>query len=449
MSVTISQLDNGLQVVTDQMEGVETAALGLWFKVGARYEQPELSGMAHFIEHMLFKGTARRSSFAISEEIEATGGYLNAYTSRETTAFYARLLSQDLALGLDILADILQNSRFDAADIEREQTVISQEIAQADDAPDDVVFTDFQSQAYAGQGLGQSVLGNQKTLSRINRENATDFWRYHYRPDKAILVASGGVEHETFVAMAERLLWPDRGERGPREMPPAARYTGGITLKQRALEQVHTVLGFEGAPITDPRYFASAVLSTLLGGGASSRLFQEIRERRGLAYHVGAHTSGYADTGLFSVYAGTAPEAENELLRVLIDEFCRLVDEPIPAEEVERARAQIRASVLMGRESTSTRAEDAAQQMLVYGIPRSVGDLIGQLDAVDAEALRAEAELMLRSPMTLSAIGPLQETEALHQLSQRLEPYSGSHSAAAAEPGQEPDRRSQPDSAVA
>jgi predicted Zn-dependent peptidase len=220
-------------------------------------------------------------------------------------------------------------------------------------------------------------------------------------------------------------------------------------LKQRALEQVHTVLGFEGAPITDPRYFASAVLSTLLGGGASSRLFQEIRERRGLAYHVGAHTSGYADTGLFSVYAGTAPEAENELLSVLIDEFCRLVDEPIPAEEVERARAQIRASVLMGRESTSTRAEDAAQQMLVYGIPRSVGDLIGQLDAVDAEALRAEAELMLRSPMTLSAIGPLQETEALHQLSQRLEPYSGSHSAAAAEPGQEPDRRSQPDSAVA
>ena len=426
MSVTISQLDNGLQIVTDRMEGVETAALGLWFKVGARYEKADLSGMAHFIEHMLFKGTERRSSLSISEEIEATGGYLNAYTSRETTAFYARMLSQDLELGLDILADILQHSRFEEQDIERERTVISQEIAQADDAPDDVVFTDFQSQAYMGQGLGQSVLGDQTTLSRINRQNATDFWRYHYRPDKAILVASGAVDHDSFAKHAESLLWPDRGERGPREMPPAAQYTGGVTLKQRALEQVHTVLGFEGAPITDPRYFASAVLSTLLGGGASSRLFQEIREKRGLAYHVGAHTSGYADTGLFAVYAGTAPEAENELLSVLIDEFRRLVDEPIPTEEVERARAQIRASVLMGRESTSTRAEDAAQQMLVYGIPRSVGDLIGQLDAVDANALRAEAELMLKSPMTLSAIGPLQETEALHQLGQRLQPLPNS-----------------------
>lgn len=370
MSVKISQLDNGLQVVTDPMEGVESTALGLWFKVGARYETAKLSGMAHFIEHMLFKGTDRRSSFSISEEIEATGGYLNAYTSRENTAFYARMLAQDTELCLDVLADVLQHSRFEPEDIEREQTVISQEIAQAEDTPDDVVFTDFQSQAFAGQGLGQSVLGSQQTLSNINRENAMAFWQYHYRPDKAILVASGGVDHDAFVRLAERLFWPDRGERGPREMPTAAKYTGGVTLKTRALEQVHTVLGFEGASMTDPRYFASAVLSTLLGGGSSSRLFQEIREKRGLAYHVGAHTSGYADTGLFAVYAGTAPEAEAELLSVLIDEFKRLVDTNVPELEIERARAQIRASVLMGRESTSSRAEDAAQQMLVYGIPQ-------------------------------------------------------------------------------
>jgi len=378
LSVKISQLDNGLQVVTDPMEGVESTALGLWFKVGARYETAKLSGMAHFIEHMLFKGTDRRSSFSISEEIEATGGYLNAYTSRENTAFYARMLAQDTELCLDVLADVLQHSRFEPEDIEREQTVISQEIAQAEDTPDDVVFTDFQSQAFAGQGLGQSVLGSQQTLSNINRENAMAFWQYHYRPDKAILVASGGVDHDAFVRLAERLFWPDRGERGPREMPTAAKYTGGVTLKTRALEQVHTVLGFEGASMTDPRYFASAVLSTLLGGGSSSRLFQEIREKRGLAYHVGAHT------------------------------------------EIERARAQIRASVLMGRESTSSRAEDAAQQMLVYGIPRTVSDLIGQLDAVDAAAIRREAELMLSSPVTLSAIGPLSDTDTLYDINQRL-----------------------------
>ena len=420
MSVKISQLDNGLQVVTDPMEGVESTALGLWFKVGARYETAKLSGMAHFIEHMLFKGTDRRSSFSISEEIEATGGYLNAYTSRENTAFYARMLAQDTELCLDVLADVLQHSRFEPADIEREQTVISQEIAQAEDTPDDVVFTDFQSQAFAGQGLGQSVLGSQQTLSNINRENAMAFWQYHYRPDKAILVASGGVDHDAFVRLAERLFWPDRGERGPREMPTAAKYTGGVTLKTRALEQVHTVLGFEGASMTDPRYFASAVLSTLLGGGSSSRLFQEIREKRGLAYHVGAHTSGYADTGLFAVYAGTAPEAEAELLSVLIDEFKRLVDTNVPELEIERARAQIRASVLMGRESTSSRAEDAAQQMLVYGIPRTVSDLIGQLDAVDAAAIRREAELMLSSPVTLSAIGPLSDTDTLYDINQRL-----------------------------
>jgi len=420
LSVKISQLDNGLQVVTDPMEGVESTALGLWFKVGARYETAKLSGMAHFIEHMLFKGTDRRSSFSISEEIEATGGYLNAYTSRENTAFYARMLAQDTELCLDVLADVLQHSRFEPEDIEREQTVISQEIAQAEDTPDDVVFTDFQSQAFAGQGLGQSVLGSQQTLSNINRENAMAFWQYHYRPDKAILVASGGVDHDAFVRLAERLFWPDRGERGPREMPTAAKYTGGVTLKTRALEQVHTVLGFEGASMTDPRYFASAVLSTLLGGGSSSRLFQEIREKRGLAYHVGAHTSGYADTGLFAVYAGTAPEAEAELLSVLIDEFKRLVDTNVPELEIERARAQIRASVLMGRESTSSRAEDAAQQMLVYGIPRTVSDLIGQLDAVDAAAIRREAELMLSSPVTLSAIGPLSDTDTLYDINQRL-----------------------------
>ena len=399
---------------------MESTALGLWFKVGARYETAKLSGMAHFIEHMLFKGTDRRSSFSISEEIEATGGYLNAYTSRENTAFYARMLAQDTELCLDVLADVLQHSRFEPEDIEREQTVISQEIAQAEDTPDDVVFTDFQSQAFAGQGLGQSVLGSQQTLSNINRENAMAFWQYHYRPDKAILVASGGVDHDAFVRLAERLFWPDRGERGPREMPTAAKYTGGVTLKTRALEQVHTVLGFEGASMTDPRYFASAVLSTLLGGGSSSRLFQEIREKRGLAYHVGAHTSGYADTGLFAVYAGTAPEAEAELLSVLIDEFKRLVDTNVPELEIERARAQIRASVLMGRESTSSRAEDAAQQMLVYGIPRTVSDLIGQLDAVDADAIRRKRELMLASPVTLSAIGPLSDTDSLYEINQRL-----------------------------
>ena len=203
-------------------------------------------------------------------------------------------------------------------------------------------------------------------------------------------------------------------------MPAPARYTGGVTLKNRALEQVHTVLGFEGASVTDPRYFASAVLSTLLGGGTSSRLFQEIRERRGLAYHVGAHTSGYADTGLFAVYAGTAPESEAELLTVLIDEFHRLAEEPVPEAEIERARAQIRASLLMGRESTASRAEDAAQQMLVYGIPRSVSDLIGQLDAVNSDAIRREAELMLQSPVTLSAVGPLADADALYDINQRL-----------------------------
>ena len=420
MSVTISQLNNGLQIVTDTMPGVETVALGLWFKVGARYEKPEHSGMAHFLEHLLFKGTARRSAFAISEEIEAKGGYLNAYTSRESTAFYARMLSKDTALGMDVLADILQFSALNDEDIERERAVILQEIAQAEDAPDDVVFTDFQAQAFAGQGLGQSVLGSQQTVGRIDRAAALDFWRYHYRPDKAILVASGGVDHDDIARQAEALFWPDRAQRGPREMPPAALYTGGVRLRERALEQVHTVLGFEGAPVTEARYFASAVLATLLGGGASSRLFQEVRERRGLAYHVGAHTSGYADTGLFSVYAGTGQEAEAELLSVVIDEFRRLVEEPIPEEEVERARAQIRTSFLMARESTSSRAEDAAQQMLVYGIPRSVGDLIGQIDAVDAAALRQEAELILSTPVTLAAVGPLDDPAALHQLGERV-----------------------------
>jgi predicted Zn-dependent peptidase len=324
MTVRVTTLENGMRVLTDVMASVETVSIGVWVDVGTRHEPAEINGVAHLLEHMAFKGTERRSALDIAEEIEAVGGHLNAYTSREHTAYYAKVLKEDTALAVDILADILQHSVFDPKELERERTVILQEIGQAIDTPDDIIFDLFQERAFPEQAMGRPVLGRAEIIRRIDRDTVASYMRRHYAAPGMLLAAAGNVDHDKLVAMARRAFSQLPLERVARHEP--ARYQGGDLREPRDLEQVHVVLGFTGFPYGDADYYAASVVSSALGGGMSSRLFQEIREKRGLVYSIYSFTHAYSDGGLFGVYAGTGEEEVEELMPVLCQEIVKLRD---------------------------------------------------------------------------------------------------------------------------
>ena len=417
MTVTVTRLDNGLRVATDTMESVESVSLGAWIGVGTRHESPEVNGVAHFLEHMVFKGTGRRSARDIAEQIEAVGGQINAYTGRENTAFYAKVLAEHSELALDILADILQHSVFDQTELARERAVILQEIGQAADTPDDIVFDYFQETAYPSQALGRPVLGRSETVSALDRRCLTDYLSRHYGPEGMVVAAAGRIEHDRFrdiVAKAFDAL-PSGGEHEPE---PAA-YRGGDHREARDLEQVHLILGFDGVGYHDPDYYGLLVLSTLLGGGMSSRLFQEVREERGLAYAIYSFVSAYQDGGLFGVYAGTSEGDVSELLSVVVDEFAKLPS-GITTEELERARAQLKASVLMSRENSLSRCEQLAQQLLVYGRPLPLEEIVDRIEAVDCTALARVFGCMKRTQPSLAVIGPTAGVDPFESLRDRL-----------------------------
>ena len=366
MSVQITPLANGLRVVSDPVDHVETASVGLWVDVGARCETEETNGLSHLLEHMAFKGTERRSARDIAEEIEAVGGHLNAYTSRETTAYYAKVMKEDVPLALDLLADILQHSTFDAEELERERAVVIQEIAQVNDTPDDLVFDRFQETAYPDQPIGRTILGPPELVGSYSREALAAYMGAHYRAARMVLVGSGRVDHDALVQAAEAAF--TKLPEGPVAVPAAAVYSGGDCRIARDLEQAHLLIGFDGLSYDDEDFYALQVMSTLLGGGMSSRLFQEIRERRGLAYSVFTFASSYADGGIFGVYAGAGEDELVELIPVMADELagaCATVGD----EEVARARAQLKAGLLMSLESTQARAERLGRHILLFGPP--------------------------------------------------------------------------------
>jgi predicted Zn-dependent peptidase len=339
MSVRLSQLSNGLRVLTDSMDTVETVSIGIWVDVGTRHEPASVNGVAHLLEHMAFKGTERRSALAIASEIEAVGGHLNAYTSREHTAYYAKVLKQDTGLAVDILADILQHSVFDAAELERERAVILQEIGQAQDTPDDIIFDFFQEKAYPDQPMGRPVLGRAEIVRAIQRDTVARYLKDNYAAPGMLLVAAGNCDHGDLAALAEKQF-----AGLPRQSQAAsdpARYEGGDHRETRDLEQAHIVLGFPGFASSDPDYPAVSVVSAALGGGMSSRLFQEIREKRGLVYSIYSFVQGYSDGGMFGVYAGTGEKEAAELLPVLCEEIAKLKHGFGP-EELARARAQLK-----------------------------------------------------------------------------------------------------------
>ena len=418
MTTEISTLANGLRVVSEDMPQLETASIGVWVDVGARYESADINGVSHLLEHMAFKGTKRRSALAIAEEIEAVGGHVNAYTSREQTAYYAKVMKEDVALAVDILADILQHSTFAEEELERERAVVVQEIAQAHDTPDDVVFDQFQEIVYPDQPLGRTILGPAAQVENYSRAVLADYMARHYRAERMVVVGAGRIEHEALVELAGNAF--DALSNANSSNGLTAKYEGGDGRASRELEQVHLVLGFDGIAYGDPDFYTLQLLSTLLGGGMSSRLFQEIRERRGLAYAIFTFASSYTDGGVFGIYCGTGPDNLSELTPVIADEILKVCDE-VAAQEVARARAQLKSGLLMSLESSSSRCERLGRHMLIFNRPIPIEEMVAEIDAITAEdVVRVAARILRGSRPSLAALGPVGNLENYDRLAERF-----------------------------
>ncbi|MGV6812048.1 MAG: M16 family metallopeptidase [Brevirhabdus sp.] len=405
MTVRLHTLPNGFRIVTEAMEGLQSASIGVWVTAGGRHERPEQNGIAHFLEHMAFKGTERRTALQIAEEIEDVGGYLNAYTSREVTAYYARVLKADVPRAMDVLADILLNPVFDPNEIEVERGVILQEIGQALDTPDDVVFDWLQEAAYPEQPLGRTILGPAERVRGFTRDDLHRFVAERYAPGQMILSAAGAVDHDAIVHLAEELF----GGMADHGVTPAlgASFSGGERIEVKPLEQVHFALAFEAPGYRDDRVYTSQIFATALGGGMSSRLFQEIREKRGLCYSIFAQAGAYSETGLMTIYAGTSAAQISDLANLTVDELRRAADD-MSQDELDRARAQMKAGLLMGLESPSSRAERMARMVGVWNRVPDLTEVVAKIDAVNVDDLRLFARTLSdRAAPALAMYGPL------------------------------------------
>ncbi len=417
MSVALHTLPNGLRVVTEIMPGLKSASAGLWVTAGARHERAEQNGIAHFLEHMAFKGTTRRSAVQIAEEIEDLGGYINAYTSREMTAYYARVLEADVGLALDVVADIVLNPVFDQREIEVERGVILQEIGQVHDTPDDIVFDWLQEAAYPDQPIGRSILGPSERVSGFGRDDLSSFVGERYGPGDMILSAAGAVDPEEILRFAERTF--GHLPAAPARPTEAAIFRGGERREERKLEQVHFTLGFEAPSYRDPDFYAAQIHASALGGGMSSRLFQELRERRGLCYSIFAQAGAYDDSGMLTIYAGTSAEEIDALARVTVDEMKRAADDITPAE-AERARAQLKAGLLMGLESPSSRAERQARLLSIWGRVPGLDETIARIDAVTLGEVRDFGARLAGERAAMALYGPTGRAPELAAIRERL-----------------------------
>jgi predicted Zn-dependent peptidase len=415
--VAITTLPSGLTVLTERMDRVETVSFGAYIGAGTRHETAAENGVAHFLEHMAFKGTATRSAVDIAEAVENVGGHINAYTSREQTAYYVKLLKEDLALGVDIIGDILCHSSFEPEELERERGVILQEIGQANDTPDDIVFDHFQSAAYPSQPMGRPVLGTEAIIRGMKRDALPGFMAAHYTPDNMVVAASGNLEHAQVVDLvAQHFADLPSAER---HAPMAADYMGGEYREARDLDQAHIVLGFASPGYGEPDYYPAMLLSTLLGGGMSSRLFQEIREKRGLVYSIYSFTSPANDGGLLGIYAGTGESEAAELMPVTLEELAKVQHE-ITAAELNRARAQLKAGLLMSLESTGSRCEQLARQWQIFGRVIPASETVQKIEAVTEADIRRVAKEIFRTKPTIATIGPIGQVPKLTNIIDRL-----------------------------
>lgn len=420
MNVECTRLPSGLTVVTERMPHLESVALGTWIKSGARNETADEHGIAHLLEHMAFKGTSQRSARQIAEQIENVGGELNAATSTETTSYYARVLKDHVPLAVDILSDILTDSVFDEEELSREKHVILQEIGAANDTPDDVVFDRFSELAYRDQTLGRPILGTPETVKGFTSDEIRGYLARNYTTDRMFVVAAGAVDHDTLVKQVEERFSTLRTKPDVAPVIEPARYTGGEARETRDLMDAQLLIGFEGRAYHMRDFYASQILANILGGGMSSRLFQEVREFRGLCYSVYAFHWGFSDTGIFGIHAATGGENLPELVPVIIDEL-RKASQTIDQQEIERSRAQIRAQLLMGQESPAARAGQIARQMMLYGRPISNQETMERLEGITVERLTDLAgRLFFDTIPTLSAIGPLEHLAPMDEISGAL-----------------------------
>ncbi len=415
--INVTRLPSGLIVATERMDRVETVSLGAYVASGTRHEDAAENGVSHFLEHMAFKGTSRRTASGIAEEVENVGGQINAYTAREQTAYYVKLLREDLPLGADILGDILSHSAFAPEEVERERGVILQEIGQANDTPDDIIFDHFQETAFPDQPMGRPTLGTEALIGGMSRDAIAGYMHRHYAHGNTVVAAAGNLHHDEVVSLVET-HFADL----PHEMPgaaPKAAYRGGEFREGRDLDQVHVVLGFPSVGYADPDYHAVMLLSTLLGGGMSSRLFQEVREKRGLVYSIYSFAAPFEDGGLFGIYAGTGADEAAELVPVMLAELLS-VQRTISVAELERARAQVKAGLLMSLESTGARCEQIARQLQVFGRVVPTAETIARIASVGLDDVRRAAARVFRGRPTLAALGPSGSVPGLADIADRL-----------------------------
>lgn len=417
MSLKVTTLPNGLRIVTESMPEMQSASVGIWVMAGGRHETVAQNGIAHFLEHMAFKGTTRRTALQIAEEIEDVGGYINAYTSKEMTAYYARCLSGDVALALDVISDIVLHPIFDPKEIETERHVILQEIGQALDTPDDIIFDWLQEASYPDQPFGRTILGPAEKVASFTAEDLRAFVNQHYAPNRMILSAAGGVNHDDIVAQAIEIFGKITAKDDTSFDP--AHFSGVERREVKKLEQAHFAMSFNAPGYRHPDVYVAQIYATAMGGGMSSRLFQKVREEHGLCYTIFAQSGAYEDTGSITLYAGTSKEKLGQLAELTVDELKRAGEDMTDAE-VARAKAQLKAGLLMGLEGPSNRAERNARLLSVWGRVADPSEAVARIDAVTTEDVRRFARDLTQADAALALYGPVAKAPSLEAIRQRL-----------------------------
>jgi predicted Zn-dependent peptidase len=413
-----SVLPGGLRVITESLPAVRSAALGIWAGVGSRDEDRQHAGATHYLEHLLFKGTGRRTALEISAEMDAVGGELNAFTAKEYTCYYARVLDSDLPLAIDVLSDMVNNSVIASQDVDAERGVILEEIAMNEDDPSDLVHEAFAAQLFGDTPLGRPILGTVDSINEISRDRIWEHYRARYTPDSLVVAAAGSLDHDRVVELVAKAFGPALA--GDRE-PAAPRLSGsaagdaqgtGVRLVSRPIEQANLVLGCAGLSRSDPRRFALGVLNSALGGGMSSRLFQEVREKRGLAYSVFSFSSQHADAGLWGIYAGCLPAKADEVLAICRDEVAKVIAGGLTDEELVRGKGQLRGSIVLGLEDPSSRMSRLGKSELVHPRLEPVEEILAAIEAVTADDVREIAGAVLGQPKALAVVGPYDDPDA-------------------------------------
>ena len=417
-AVTRTVLPGGLRVITESLPAVRSTAFGIWAGVGSRDEGQEHAGATHYLEHLLFKGTARRTALEISAAMDAVGGELNAFTAKEYTCYYARVLDADLPLAIDVLSDMVNSSLIEPKDVEAERGVILEEIAMNDDDPTDTVHETFAAQLFGDTPLGRPILGTVDSINSITQAQISDYYRARYTPDALVVAAAGSLEHDQVVELTRSsfggILTGEIPPLPPRLTGPDHGGTGtGVRLVSRPLEQANLVLGCAALSRTDDRRFALGVLNAALGGGMSSRLFQEVRENRGLAYSVYSFSSQHADTGIWGVYAGCLPAKADEVLAICRDEIAKVVSGGLTDEELGRGKGQLRGSIVLGLEDPSSRMTRLGKAELVYPRLEPVNEILASIDGVTHDDVREVAAAVLAQPKALAVVGPFDDAESL------------------------------------